>query len=269
MRPSATPLLARLSHAAGWLADRKVPTPLRPLVYGAYCRVTGADAGEAQLGARGYPSLGAFFVRRLREGARPLEADPRALLAPCDGVLQALDPVASGTLLQAKGRRYEVGALLAASSAAELEGGTAWTIYLGPRDYHRVHAPFDCTLTEVRWLPGSRYSVNPRVLARRERVLAENERAVLRLAGPGGAWYLVLVGALNVGRVRVVGVPRGERPAQPLPFARGAELGRFEMGSTVVLVAPPGAARPAPELHAGRTLRLGRAIGTLSAAPPA
>lgn len=270
---SSTPFARALSRLVGWLADRKVPTPLRGPVYGTYARLTGADPGEAQLPLAGYPSLGAFFVRRLRDGARPLEEDPRALLAPCDGVLQALDRIepdgpGRGTLLQAKGRRYAVEELLAsAAGAAELAAGFAWTIYLGPRDYHRVHAPFECTLSEVRWVPGTRYSVNPRVLARRDGVLAGNERAVLRLETPSGAWFLVMVGALNVGRIRVLGVDRDRSPARPLAFARGEELARFEMGSTVVLVAPPGAAVPQADLYPGRGLRLGRQIGTLTSPP--
>lgn len=259
--------LRRASSAlVGWLADRKVPRPLRHGVYGAYCRFSGADPSEAELALDGYPSLGAFFVRRLKPGARPLEPDPRALLAPCDGTLQALGRIERGSLLQAKGREYALGDLLgeplgAQAADSALEGAWTATIYLSPRDYHRVHAPFAAELAEVRWLPGERRSVAPGVLARVPRVLATNERAVLVLPRPAGPAYLVMVGALNVGRIRVVGLEPGRSPAQPLAFARGAELARFEMGSTVVLVVP--GAEPVPGLAPGASLRLGQRLALL------
>ena len=259
-----TRFASRMSQVVGWLADRRVPTFLRPLVYGVYSKLTGADPSEAQLSTKRYPSLCAFFVRRLREGARLLEESPTALISPCDGTLQSLDQIDGGTLLQAKGRRYPVAELLGGSAVGvDLEGAFAWTIYLGPRDYHRVHTPFACSLSEVRWIAGTRYSVNPKVLSKRERVLSVNERAVLRLETDAGPWFLVMVGAMNVGRIRVIGVEQGASPDKPITFDRGDELARFEMGSTVVLVGPPKAAVPPADLYPGRVLRLGRAIGTL------
>ncbi len=262
-----TPGLRRgLSHLVGWLADRRIPTRLRPSVLRTFARATGADLGEVELALAGYPSLSAFFVRRLRPGARPIDADPRAIVAPCDGTLQALDRVHRGTLLQAKGRAYPLEEFLGPPSPAldrpalDREGSLAFTIYLCPRDYHRVHAPCAAELAEVRWLGGDRRSVAPAVLARRERVLATNERAVLRLESAEGTWYLVMVGALNVGRIRVVGVEPGRSPSRPVSLEKGAELARFELGSTVVLVAPPGSVEPLAELAPGLALRLGRKI---------
>jgi phosphatidylserine decarboxylase len=255
--------LRRSSSAlVGWLADRAVPRPLRGLVYGGYCRWTGADPREAELALDDYPSLGAFFVRRLKPGARVLDPDPRALLSPCDGTLQALGRIERGALLQAKGQSYTLRELLgAAQDEAALEGAWTATIYLSPRDYHRVHAPLEARLTEVRWLDGERRSVAPRVLARVPRVLSTNERAVLPLSGERARAWLVMVGALNVGRIRVVGVEPGRSPGQPLSFARGAELARFEMGSTVVLVVP--GAEPLPGLAAGASVRLGQRLAVL------
>src|SRR5262245_50550877 len=210
--------LRRSSSAlVGWLADRSVPRALRGLVYGGYCRWTGADPREAELALDAYPSLGAFFVRRLKPGARPLDPDPRGLLSPCDGTLQAVGRIEAGALLQAKGQSYSLGELLGASALAPgLEGAWTATIYLSPRDYHRVHAPAAVELEQVRWLPGERRSVAPRVLARVPRVLATNERAVLVMRGEHGPLFLVMVGALNVGRIRVVGVEPGRSPAPPL-----------------------------------------------------
>jgi phosphatidylserine decarboxylase len=256
----ASSAAARLSHAVGWLADRKLPRALRAPLFRAYAACYGVDLGELRLPLAEHPSFAAFFVRRLRPGARPFTEDASALPSPADGRIQAVDRIAAGSLLQAKGRPYEVGELLAGAQAGvELEGGTAWTIYLSPRDYHRVHAPLDGTLADVRWIGGGRSSVKPGVLERRDRVLATNERAVLRLATARGPLFLVMVGALNVGRIRIVGVPEGSAfPGRK--FARGDELARFELGSTVVLIAPPGGPRPVGPA-AGAAVRMGEAIG--------
>ncbi|MAB79105.1 MAG: phosphatidylserine decarboxylase [Planctomycetes bacterium] len=254
-----------LSHLVGWLVDRRIPGPLRRLVYGTYCRLTGADPSSAQLGLEHYPSLGAFFVRRLQPDARPLAPDPALLISPCDGHLQASQRIDEGTLLQAKGMAYPLAELLGgASDGKALEGGQAFTIYLSPRDYHRVHAPLAADLVRVSWLAGDRFSVAPGVLSRRPRVLARNERAVLELSSELGPYYLVMVGALNVGRIRVVGVAPGTTPdaARTPHFERGAELARFEMGSTVVLVFPAGLVDPLG-LAQGAPLKLGEPLGRL------
>lgn len=252
------------SRLFGWLSDRRLPRALRSPIYRTYARAYGVDLSELRLALEEHPSFGAFFVRRLREGARPLPSDLRALPSPCDGSLQSLDRVERGSILQAKGRPYAVAELVGASAQGlELEGGWAWTIYLSPRDYHRVHCPHAARLTALGWMRGELYSVGPRVLARRDKVLSINERAVLRLEGEGGPLLLVMVGALNVGRIRVVGVDpaHGVLPAGGLPFERGAEMARFEMGSTVVLIAPKGSYSPLPALAPGTALRMGQPIG--------
>lgn len=252
-----------LSHATGWLADRRVPTVLRPTLYRCYALATGADLGETRGPLTIYPSLSAFFVRRLVDGARPLEEDPSLVVSPVDGRVQAVGPVEDGTLLQAKGRRYTVRELLAGiGEDLDLEGAFAWTLYLGPRDYHRIHAPEEGRLVEARWVVGERFSVAPRVLTRRD-VLAVNERVVLRFESVRGPMLLALVGALNVGRIRVVGVPPGhDGPVEPpFRFRRGEELARFEMGSTVVLITPPGVAGGSVGAVEGAAVRIGRPIG--------
>jgi phosphatidylserine decarboxylase len=260
-----TALRRASSRLFGWLSDRRLPRPLRAPIYRAYARAYRVDLSELRLALVDHPSFGAFFVRRLREGARPLPDDPRVLFSPCDGTLQALDRIEGGTILQAKGRPYPVAELLGPQADARaLEGGHAWTIYLSPRDYHRVHSPVAGRLTRVSWIRGDLLSVGPRVLARRERVLSINERAVLRLEGARHALALVMVGALNVGRIRVVGVEPGTEvsPGQEPALERGGELARFEMGSTVVLLTPPGSWRPLDGLTPGAKLRLGQPLGT-------
>ncbi len=256
-----------LSRLVGWATDRRVPRFLRRTVYGGFARYAGADLSEVRLAIDDFPSLGAFFVRELKPGLRPIDPDPDALVSPVDGTVQTVCAIERGTILQAKGRPYSVAELCGGLEAGlELEGGAAWTIYLSPRDYHRIHAPVQARLEAARWIDGDRYSVAPKVLDRR-RVLDVNERCVLRLASAHGTFLLVLVGAMNVGRIRVVGVPPSYAPEPVRPgsrFERGAELARFEMGSTIVLVAPRGVASPIEGLAPGQGVRLGARIGNLA-----
>ena len=257
------------SGIAGWLSDRQVPRPLRRPLYRTYAAVTGAELAECRLPLEEHPSLGAFFVRRLAPDARPIEEDPGLLVSPVDGTVQSLGLIERGMLLQAKGQRYGVRELLAGvGEELELEGAPYWTLYLSPRDYHRIHAPEFGQLSEVAWVHGSRHSVAPAVLERRP-VLAVNERCVLRFQSPHGPLLLVLVGALNVGRIRVVGVePGSSGPLTPArELARGEELGRFELGSTVVLIAAGRRVFPSPTLVPGTPVRLGRSIGRWLARP--
>lgn len=259
------PARRALSHLVGWLADRPLPRFMRASVYRAYARRFRVDLDEMRDPLDSHATFTDFFVRHLKAGARPIEADPDSIVSPVDGTVQTLGPVERGQILQAKGRPYALEELLgAAARGVELDGGFAWTIYLSPRDYHRIHSPVDARLVRVEWLPGERYSVAPKVLARRD-VLPINERAVLTLQSDPSALYLVLVGALNVGRIKVLGIeqPRSGPVAVQLPFARGSELARFEMGSTIVLVAPPRYVTACNGLMPGDAVRLGQALGRI------
>ena len=259
-----TPLLRTLSRCIGWTADRYVPRFLRRPLYTTFAKMYGANLAEARGPLDIYPSFSAFFVRRLKPGTRPTEPDPLKLPSPVDGTVQTICRIEKGLLLQAKGRHYPVEELLGDVGAdIPLEGGSAWTIYLGPKDYHRIHSPEACQLAALRWLGGARYSVDPKVLLRRQ-VLSVNERCVLRLETQRGPLLLVLVGALNVGRIRVLGQSPSEELQTldpPRAFARGEEIARFELGSTIVLLAPPKGPSPDPALTPGTRLRLGQAIG--------
>lgn len=261
----------RLSLLVGWLADRRVPGFLRGTVYGTYARLTGADLTEMRGAMRDHPSLGAFFVRRLADGKRAFDEDPELFPSPVDCLVQASSPVEQDQVIEAKARRYPIRELLAGvGEDVALEGGHQFTLYLGPKDYHRIHCPLDARLVEARHVPGERHSVQPRVLEKRK-VLAVNERVVLRLESPEhGPFFMVLVGAVIVGRIRVVGLdPLHRGPVDPpRPFARGEELGRFEMGSTVVVVAPPGLLAPLAATEVGAPIRLGTAIARLTGERP-
>lgn len=275
---------AAYSALVGWGATKALPARLRPLAYRAFARAVGANLDEVELDLARYPSLGDFFARKLRHGARVIDTAPGAIISPCDGVIAARGTAVDGALVQAKGRTYRLAELVAdAALAAQLTGGAYATVYLSPRDYHRVHAPVDATVLGYDYVPGALWSVNPRVAARRDGLLARNERVVIRLdAGASGRIALVMVGAGGVGNMRlapVLGGGDGSNGAGPpldsarwraaheprrveldgVRVSRGDELGAFRLGSTVVVVFAPGAAELTGE--AGDAVRFGQRIG--------
>jgi phosphatidylserine decarboxylase len=266
-----------LSRAAGRAASLRLPAPLRAPACRAFARAVGADLAEVRDPLDSFASLQDFFTRALRDGARAIDPDPAALVAPCDGSWGEAGRIEDGRLLQIKGRPYSLAALLGDEAAAKsFERGWFATFYLAPRDYHRFHAPCDGYVARAVYLPGSLWPVNRIGLEGVPGVFAENERIcafVRRADDPREALALVAVGATMVGKVRVEfdtlttntgdRAPRWRHYAPPRRLAKGAEWGRFEFGSTVVLAAAPSTleltARPP-----GSRLRLGERIGTLT-----
>jgi phosphatidylserine decarboxylase len=269
---------AAYSALVGWGAGKPLPSRLRGLAYRAFARAVGANLDEVELALGGYPSLGDFFARRLRRGAREVDSAPGAIISPCDGVLAARGTAVSGALVQAKGRTYQLAELVVdAELAARLTGGPYATIYLSPRDYHRVHAPVDARIEGYDYLPGALWPVNPRVAARRDGLLVRNERVVIRMnAGTLGRVALVMVGAAGVGNIRLAAAlgAAGDSAAwraarEPrrvelgdVAVRRGDELGAFRLGSTVVLVFEPQAVELSGEV--GDAVRFGQRIGRRS-----
>lgn len=247
-----------------------------------------SDAASSDPSA--WPTFNAFFTRSLRPEARPLPADPHAVAAPSDGIVQHADELAGAALVQAKSLTCSVESLLGGDreAAAALAGGAAATIYLAPRDYHRVHLPIDGSLAALVHLPGDRFSVNPATAQRIRRLFARNERVVFHFRdGSGRPFALVMVGALLVGGIEtpwtgtVADLPDPAPGPNPGPnpgparrweldgpgLARGAEIGRFNMGSTVIALFPPGAVRWDPAFRAGAPVRCRQAIGRLLPGP--
>ncbi len=276
-RGRSTRVGAAYSALIGWGATQTVPHLLRPLAYRAFARAVGANLEEAELSLDAYPSFGDFFARRLRNGARAIDPDRRAIISPCDGVVAAVGTTDNGTLVQAKGRHYTLAELLASEALArKFEGGAYVTIYLSPRDYHRVHTPCAGRIRAYGYVPGALWPVNPRVVERVDGVFARNERVVIELNCPElGDVALVMVGAAGVGNIVLHG--RGDqelssaalrgagerhRMELDLPVARGDELGAFRLGSTVILVFGRERARLA--LTEGQTLSFGEAIGQVT-----
>lgn len=233
-----------------------------------------------------YPSFNAFFTRALKPGARPIEAASARLLCPCDGILGQSGQLVDDALLQAKGHRYRLAELLATPEASPeaFRGGHYATLYLAPYHYHRVHMPLAGTLRAAWHVPGRLFSVNDATRARVPRLFARNERLICVFDGEHGAFALVLVGALFVGSMSTVWhgevTPWGRAPATAVPAravhrleagsaaeafqARGAEMGRFNMGSTVVLLLAPSALKWQPTLALGRGVRLGEPLGAFA-----
>jgi phosphatidylserine decarboxylase len=267
-----------LSRAVGRAASLRLPAPLRAPACRAFARAVGADLSEVRDPLDSFASLQDFFTRSLRDGARPIDPDPASLIAPCDGSWGESGRISDGRLLQVKGRPYSLAALLGDEAAAKsFERGWFATFYLAPRDYHRFHAPCDGLVARAVHLPGSLWPVNRIGLEGVPGLFAENERIcafVRRAPDAPEVLALVAVGATMVGKVHVgfddtlttnTGdqAPRWRRYAEPPRLARGAEWGRFEFGSTLVLAAAPGALELAPQ-PPGSALRLGTRIGTIA-----
>jgi phosphatidylserine decarboxylase len=257
----------------GLTARRRLPVPLRNAAYRAFARAVGANLGEAELDLRSYASLGDLFARRLRPGAREIDANPMAIISPCDGVMAALGTAHDGSLIQAKGKHYSLEELLVDPELADrLTGGDYATIYLSPRDYHRVHTPVDGRLIRYEYIPGALWPVNPKVASRRDRLLVRNERVVITIdAGRLGKVAVVMVGAAGVGNIALQYAPesvtwraQGERRRIELDHEvqRGDELGAFRLGSTVVMVFEPGPVHLAGEV--GQAMRFGERMGAFT-----
>jgi phosphatidylserine decarboxylase len=217
-----------------------------------------------------FRSLRDCFIRELAPGRRPVDRRPDTLVSPSDGIVVAAGTVASGQMLQVKGSTYALAELLRdAEGAAALEGGSYATLRLTAGMYHRFHAPQDGRLAEVAHVPGDAWNVNPPALARIPRLYCRNERAILRfeLSAGGPAVTLVAVAAILVAGIRIHGVslPGGRAPRAPwriacdLTRAKGEELGWFEHGSTIVVLAPRGVSLD-PGVREGLTTRMGAAL---------
>jgi phosphatidylserine decarboxylase len=275
-----------LSRAFGAIADVPLPRPARRPVLGTFARAVGIDLSEAELPLEAYPTLNAFFVRRLRPGLRAWPEGGRVVASPVDGVLGRFGEIHSGRLLQAKGRWYSAEALLGAAEDAErFRGGTFVTIYLSPRHYHRIHSPCAGTIPRARHLPGSLLPVNAAAVSHVPDLFARNERLVCYLDTPTGSIALVAVGAYNVGRITAAFDPdwsgrrNGPTPGDPVPatnqrggravehryrppvqVAMGEEIMAFHLGSTIVLLLEPSAPPLRPDLAVGGPVRLGEAL---------
>ena len=260
-----------LTALAGRVASAQAGTVTTGIIR-RFVRRYGVDMSEAaEPDIARYTSFNAFFTRALRPGVRPLaNAD---LICPVDGAISQLGAIEGDQIFQAKGHRYSSTALLGgdAALAAQYTNGHFATIYLSPRDYHRIHMPCDGRLLRMIHVPGALFSVNPTTARGVPGLFARNERVVCLFEGPYGPFALVLVGATIVGSMATVwhGVVNPPRPGQlrewnyereDIRLAQGDEMGRFLLGSTVVMLFPAGPLTFNPQWTAARPVRLGEAM---------
>lgn len=257
-----------LSRLTGFLAASRTPWIRRGFIQ-SFARAYAVDMSEAaRESLADYDSFNDFFTRALKPGARPLAADPRIAVCPADGIISQAGTIEEGQLLQAKGTTYALSSLVD-GPAADFHGGTFATVYLAPHNYHRVHVPLSGTLTDTRSIPGALFSVNSKTEASVSDLFARNERLVCRFATSHGPMLVILVGALIVASIETVwGGPsspyrRAQSQQHDRAFTRGAEIGRFLLGSTVIVCLPPGKAILAAEIAAGRSVRMGEPLARL------
>jgi phosphatidylserine decarboxylase len=288
---SLAPLSERLAVASQYLLPKQALT----LAAGALARTQGGGATTAvirwfirrygvnmaeaaQPDPAAYKSFNDFFTRELKAGARPQAAAD--WLCPVDGAISQFGAVTAGRLFQAKGHDYSATALLGgdAALAAHFQNGHFATLYLSPKDYHRIHMPRAGKLLRMIHVPGDLFSVNPATARGVPGLFARNERVVCVFDGDFGGqqkpWVLVLVGATIVGSMATVwhGVVNPPRPGslrewayqdQSVELQKGAEMGRFLLGSTVVMLMPPGPLNFNPEWAPGGAIRMGEVMATV------
>lgn len=275
-----------LTRLAGWGADKKAGwlTKLVVKAFARYYRVQMQEAQNPDLAS--YATFNEFFVRPLRDGARPIVAEPHVLTLPADGAISQLGAIRDDQIFQAKGHNYTLEALLAGNYllAEPFRNGLFATTYLAPSDYHRVHMPCDGVLREMIYVPGDLFSVNPLTAANVPNLFARNERVICVFDTAFGPMVQILVGATIVGSIETVWagtvtppregiIRRWTYPAEGMEGAiqlvKGEEMGRFKIGSTVINLFTPGSVQFAPHLNNGTVTRMGQAFAEATAAPDA
>ena len=222
-----------------------------------------------------YPCFNAFFTRELAPGARPLAAAENAVVCPADGAISAMGPITQGALIQAKGHNYKAIDLLGGDLARALpfQNGSFATVYLAPKDYHRVHMPLTGILQEMIYVPGRLFSVNQTTADNIPNLFARNERIVCIFDTTHGPMAVVLVGAMIVAGIETVWaglvapashglkVTRYTNSLTPITLKKGVELGRFRLGSTAIVLFGAGMVQWRAEFCAGTTVRMGQQLG--------
>ncbi|MFC5437737.1 archaetidylserine decarboxylase [Rhodanobacter umsongensis] len=263
----------RLLSRVVYRATRWTFAPWKNWLISTIVRNYNVDMAEAaQPDALAYQHFNAFFTRKLRPDARRADTDPAALLSPADGRISQSGAIVDGRIFQAKGQEYTAAELLGGdqAAAAPYRDGCFVTVYLSPRDYHRVHMPLKGTLKETVHVPGRIFSVAPFAVAAIPRLFARNERLVCHFDGEHGPFVVVMVGAILVSSVATVwdglvippyasSIRRKSFVGQNITLERFAEMARFNMGSTVILLLPKGSTLDA--LQPQQAVRVGQRLG--------
>ena len=263
----------KLSKVAGRLAASRHPYVKRTFIRSfAKAYNISLDEYERQ-SLNAYESFNDFFTRELKEDARTIDATANGIVSPADGIISQLGQIEDHKLLQAKGRHYDVGQLLADSEdGSYFADGSFATIYLAPSNYHRVHMPFTGTLTKTRYVPGTLFSVNNTTAANVPDLFARNERLVCMFDTKYGKAAVVMVGAMIVAGIETVATGKIARTDDifesdhDMQFAVGEELGRFYLGSTAIVVLPKAAkADWLDSMQANSIVQMGQLLGMANA----
>ncbi|MEL0621165.1 archaetidylserine decarboxylase [Psychrobacter proteolyticus] len=263
----------KLSKVAGRLAASRHPYVKRTFIRSfAKAYNISLDEYERQ-SLNAYESFNDFFTRELKEDARTIDATANGIVSPADGIISQLGQIEDHKLLQAKGRHYDVGQLLADSEdGSYFADGSFATIYLAPSNYHRVHMPFTGTLTKTRYVPGTLFSVNNTTAANVPDLFARNERLVCMFDTKYGKAAVVMVGAMIVAGIETVATGKITRTDyiqeadHDMQFAAGEELGRFYLGSTAIVVLPKAAkADWLDSMQANGVVQMGQLLGMANA----
>lgn len=269
-----------LTQAAGWLAERKwgAITHFIIKVFAKKYQVNLAEAEKSN--ASDYASFNEFFIRPLKENARPINQDPQALCLPADGRVSELGKIDENQLLQAKGHQFSLETLLAndLNLADKFKNGDFITTYLSPRDYHRVHMPCDATLRKMIYVPGELFSVNPFLAEHVPNLFARNERVICEFETAFGPMVQILVGATITASMStvwagVINPPRAKEVTvyeylstgeTAVHLKKGQEMGAFRLGSTVINLFPKGAVELEDYLKAGEPTKMGERLGKIN-----
>lgn len=265
-----------ISRLMGLVANSENPA-IRDRFLNWFANRYGVNMAEAENpDLASYRTFNEFFTRPLHAGARPIDTDPHSIVSPADGAISELGPITNDAIMQAKGFSYSAQTLLGgdAARAAPFRDGNFITVYLAPKDYHRVHMPFTGTLREMIFVPGDLFSVNTRTAENVPRLFARNERVVAIFDTELGPMAVVLVGAMIVASIETVwaGVVAPMRPGvkvtdyqstprEPVVLEKGAEIGRFRLGSTAIVVFGPGVAAWDEKYQEGTPTRMGEKLG--------
>ena len=267
-----------LSRLVGKLAETQIPW-LKDLLISRFIAQYNVDMNEAaDPDYRNYQNFNAFFTRALKDGARPIATGAQDIACPADGAISQLGQIIDGRIFQAKGQDYSLLQLLGGDreAAALFSGGSFATVYLSPRDYHRVHMPLAGTLQSMTYIPGALFSVNTTTAENVQVLFARNERAVCLFETEAGPMAVILVGALIVAGIETVWdgqiapPPSGikttdyRKGAREIYLEKGAEMGRFKLGSTAIVLFGKDQVQWAEKFSATTPTRLGEVLGTLS-----
>ncbi|QHG92238.1 phosphatidylserine decarboxylase [Coxiella endosymbiont of Amblyomma sculptum] len=264
------------SRIVGWLADRRwgliTQTAIRLFIY--FYGVNMKETKNSDI--RSYQSFNDFFTRHLNSSLRPIASDPKAIVSPADGVISAIKKLSGEIILQVKKHNFTITELLGGNSEQVklFQESAYFSVYLAPKDYHRIHMPIDGSLSKMTYIPGHLFSVNPRLVRRIPQLFSQNERVVCLFKTQIGYMAIVIVGSSLVGSIHTVWhgtvapsikkiISVWNYQEKNINLIRGDELGHFKMGSTVILLFPLCKVRWESYQKINNRIFFGERIGTL------